>query len=263
MENNCTKNSVTFESVKELIESVSTLTAGYHSDRFESYIDNAIEKASKRTHQSQDLNELFAALAKAQGEMAVSGLHNENPYFKNRYASLADIVKASRPVLAKNGLCVTQQLLAGDDGQLMLRTLLGHSSGQWMETKVRISPAKNDVQALGSYITYMRRYSYAALVGVVAADEDDDGERAMVEAREIIAKGPALQPKYDPREQSFETITREQLEMLEYELQEAPDLAEEVLEKMRLQSLADMPKSKFGAAMERIRDIKLKRKGIK
>lgn len=263
MENNYTKSAGTFESVKDLIESISTLTAAHHSERFEQYIENALEKAAKRTHQTEYLNELFGALAKAQGEMAVSGLNNENPYFKSKYASLADIVKASRPVLAKNGLCVTQQLLAGDDGQLILRTLLGHSSGQWMETRVRISPAKNDVQALGSYITYMRRYSYAALVGVVATDEDDDGECAMVEAREIIAKGPSLQPKYDPREQSFDTITREQLEMLEYELAEAPDLAEEVLEKMRLQSLADMPKSKFGAAIERIRDIKLKRKGLK
>ncbi len=81
----------------------------------------------------------------------------------------------------------------------------------------------------------------------------------MVDAREIIAKGPSN--KYNPKEQSYETITKEQLEELELELQGYPDIAEEVLSKMRLQSLADLPKSKFQVSVQRIREIKQIREG--
>lgn len=212
---------------------------------------------------SENLNELFAALAKAQAEMSIAGLTNENPYFKSKYADLAEVVRASRPALTKNGLCVTQQVIINEDGQSLLHTTLGHVSGQWIMTKMRIIPPKNDIQTLGSYITYLRRYSYAALIGVVAGGEDDDGEVAMVEARQVMAKGTSLNTKYDPKQQTSETITKEQLEELEYELSEYPDLAENVMDGLRIQSLADMPKSKFLAAINRVREIKNMRNGKK
>lgn len=252
-----------FEQINNLIESVGTITARHFNERVEEIIHQATAKAKQNETHSWDRAELFAALAKAQGEMLVAGLNQQNPYFKSKYADLADIVRASRPALTKNGLCVTQQLVPNDDGQFILHTILGHTSGQWIESRVRIIPAKNDIQSLASYITYMKRYSYASLVGVVASGEDDDAEVAMVSAREIVAKGPSLQPKYDPREQSPDVITKEQLEEILYELQEYPDLAEEVMDKMRIQSLADIPKSKFMISLTRIREIKGLRNGNK
>jgi hypothetical protein len=216
-------------------------------------------KPEKEPTRSFQINELMAALAKAQGEMEIAGLHNENPYFKSKYADLATIVRASRPALTKNGLAVVQQILPNDDGQSMLHTILGHSSGQYIETRMRIVPPKNDIQTLGSYITYLRRYSYASIVGCVAGNEDDDGEVAMVDARQMVAKGPST--KYNPKQSSFETVTKEQLDELEYELEEYPDLAEEIMDKMQIQSLADLPKSKYGVSIRRIREIKAARNG--
>ena len=210
---------------------------------------------------SAELNELFTALSKAQSEMEVADLNGENPYFKSRYADLASIVSASRPYLTKNGLSVIQQIIPTEDGQNILHTKLGHSSGQWIESRLRIVPPKNDIQTLGSYLTYLRRYTYAAIVGCISGDEDDDGEVAMIEARQIVAKGPSAKTKYDPKAESYETITKEQLEELEYELQEHTDLAEEVLDRLRIQSLADMPKSKFRVSIQRIREIKQAREG--
>jgi hypothetical protein len=205
---------------------------------------------------SSELKDLFTALAKAQLEMQTAGLRSENPYFKSRYADMAEIVRVSRPFLAKNGLSVIQQILPNDDGASILHTKLCHLSGQWLETRMRIVPAKTDIQSLASYITYLRRYSYAAIVGVVASDEDDDGEVAMVDSRDIIAKGPSI--KYNPKERdSYETVSKDQLAELEYELAGHPDLAEEVLTKMRIQSLADLPKSKFRVSIDRIRELKL------
>jgi len=203
---------------------------------------------------SDALNELSAALAKAQAEMMVAGMNAENPYFKVKYADLAAIIKASRPALTKHNLAVIQQLLPNDDGQNILHTILLHASGQWIESRMRVVPPKNDIQTLGSYITYLKRYAYASLIGVVSSHEDDDGEVAMVEARQIIAKGPST--KYNPKQESYDTISKDQLDELEYELQEYPDLADEIMDKMRLQSLADMPKSKYMVSLQRIREIK-------
>lgn len=204
---------------------------------------------------SADLKELFAALAKAQAEMNTAGLSNVNPFFKSKYADLAEIVKASRPALTKNGLSVIQQIMPNEDGQSILHTILSHSSGQWIETRMRITPPKPDVQTLGSYITYIRRYSYAALVGVVVCDEDDDGEIAVATERTTTIKGTAP-TNYKPKEQSYEVITKEQLEELNYELNGYPDIAETVLEKLHLQTLADMPKTQYSISIRRIREIK-------
>jgi len=212
-------------------------------------------------HRSEYINELSSALAKAQSEMPTAGLRSENPYFKSSYADLAEIVRVSRPYLTKNGLSVTQQILTNDDGGTVLHTILMHSSGQWIETCMRVLPPKNDIQTLGSYITYLRRYTYAALVGVVAADEDDDGEKAQAVHRETFAKGVALNTKYNPREESAEVVTKEQLEELEYELAEYPDICEMILEGLKIQSLADMPKTKYSASIRRVREIKQVRSG--
>jgi hypothetical protein len=210
---------------------------------------------------SKDLNELFAALAKAQIEMNTASLNSENPYFKTRYSDLCEIVRASRPCLAKNGLSVIQQILTNCDGQSVLHTILGHVSGQYIETQMRIVPPKADVQSLGSYLSYLRRYSYAALVGVTSSNEDDDGEIAVFQDRDKMQKATSVNTKYNPREESYQTVSKDQLEELEYELAEYPDIASEILEKMKLQHLADLPKSKYMVSLQRIREIKQLRNG--
>jgi len=210
---------------------------------------------------SEEIHELCSALAKAQAEFKIAGRDNTNPFYSSSYADLSSIVKASRAPLAKNGLAVTQQIIHNEVGQNILHTLLSHSSGQWIESRVRIVPPKADIQSFGSYVTYLRRYSYAALVGVVASDEDDDGEAAVHESRQNFDKGTKLNHKYNPKKGSPETITKEQLEELRYELGEHTDLAEEILEKMKLHTLSDMPKEKFLPAIRRVRQIVQKREG--
>jgi hypothetical protein len=131
-------------------------------------------QSNKREHSSAERNELFAALAKAQGEMHTAGLTNSNPFFKSKYADLAGIVGASRPALTKNGLAIIQLIQLREDGKSSLISILGHSSGQYISSEMVLAPIKNDPQGMGSAITYARRYAYAALVGVVVSDEDDD-----------------------------------------------------------------------------------------
>ena len=218
-------------------------------------------KIEPNPYRSTEIKELAVALAKAQGEMPVAGLNKQNPYFKSSYADLTSIVSASRPSLAKYGLSVVQNILRNEDGQSILHTILLHSSGQYIESRMIINPPKIDIQTVSSFTTYLKRMAYASLVGVVTGDEDDDGEVAVAEHREVFAKGTALNTKYNPRE-TGETITKEQLQELEYELAEYPDIAEDMLTKMQLQSIADLPKSKYHAAITRVREIKNRRNGV-
>jgi len=212
---------------------------------------------------SAEIKDLALSLAKAQAEMPVAGLNKNNPYFKSAYADLQSIVAASRPSLTKNGLSVTQQIVHHEDGQSWLYTTLWHISGQWLQSRVRVVPVKNDIQAISSHTTYLKRMCYASLIGVVAGDEDDDGEAAVATTRETFAKGTALNTKYNPKENRAEVITKEQLEEANYELAEYPDICEMVLDGLKIQSLADIPKAKYMAAMSRIRSIKNMRNGVK
>lgn len=128
---------------------------------------------------SQSLDKLYAALAKAQLDMLPAKTSSSNPYFKSKYADLASIVKASRGALATNGLAVIQRIVRNGSAGMTLLTRLCHASGQWIESSMTVNPPKQDIQSLGSYLTYLRRYTYSSIVGVVASEEDDDAEAAI------------------------------------------------------------------------------------
>ena len=229
------------------------------SSKIDKIAAQALIASPEQQYRSAELKDLFAAMAKAQSEMQIASLNKQNPYFKSRYADFAEVVRASRPALTKNGLAVFQEIKVTEDGQSILHTLLSHASGQWIESRMRIIPPKNDIQSISSYVTYLKRLCYTSLIGVAVGDEDDDGEIAMATARQIIAKGPSN--AYNPKEQSYETITKEQLEELEYELAAIPDYAEEILDGFKLQSLADMPRNKYHVTVTRVRQIKGIRNG--
>lgn len=124
---------------------------------------------------SQSIGKLAGALAKAQGMIRGAVKDSQNPYFKSSYADLASVWDACREALSKCELAVIQTTEPDEKG-IVVVTTLAHSSGEWMRGKLRVIPAKNDAQAIGSVITYMRRYALAAMVGI--AQVDDDGNAA-------------------------------------------------------------------------------------
>jgi len=126
---------------------------------------------------SPEIKDLAAALVKAQAAMPTAKKDKANPFFKSSYADLASVWHACREPLTKNGLAVIQttDLI---EGVLTLETTLVHTSGQWISGRLPIVATKNDPQAQGSALSYGKRYALAAMVGVVAEDEDDDAEGA-------------------------------------------------------------------------------------
>ena len=126
---------------------------------------------------SDELKNLAKALAKFQADIKDPARDKDNPYFKSKYVALDGLLDAVRPVLAANGLSFIQSPVS--NGQDMgVATLLMHDSGEWIESDpFMLHAVKNDPQAGGSAITYARRYSLSAVLGV-AWDDDDDANMA-------------------------------------------------------------------------------------
>jgi hypothetical protein len=156
---------------------------------------------------SDTINELAAALAKAQGQMRAASKDAKNPHLGNTYATLSSIIEAAKEPLSANGLAFSQILSQGDGG-LVLETILMHASGQWLQSEVLVTAQAgnrgvNEVQQLGSSLTYYKRYALTALLGISISEEDDDGNAAIQPARKQQPRqertDQAPQPKQDSR----------------------------------------------------------------
>lgn len=152
--------------------------------------------------QSEQIDKLTEALAKAQGTIKNAVLNKVNPHFRSKYADLAAIFDAVRKPLADNGLIVTQTTEIREGG-FVLVTMLAHSSGQWIRSEYPL-PSTGKPQEIGSALTYARRYSLSAIAGI-AADEDDDANAAQDSGQKIDARGvaprkeaPPIQPPSHP-----------------------------------------------------------------
>lgn len=157
--------------------------------------------------QSEVINELAAALSKAQGEMQAAIKDKINPFFKSSYADLGSVWDAARPVLSKYGLCVMQTTEMIPEGKIIMVTTLAHTSGQWMKSFLPLNPAKNDSQGIGAAITYLRRYSLSAIVGVVC-DEDDDGETSVGRGKTQENTQPQAQINQNIKQEKTYTVEK-------------------------------------------------------
>lgn len=122
---------------------------------------------------SGEIGELASALAAAQAELSPASKNAQNPHLKNRYADIAAVYEAIRETLPKHGLSVSQ-IIMPHESKARVRTLLMHKSGQWLASECLMPLDRNGgPQGMGSAITYARRYSLSAIVGVVSEDDDD------------------------------------------------------------------------------------------
>lgn len=128
--------------------------------------------------QSEHIGQLATALAAAQGTLTLPKKNREvkiktqgQGEYKFEYTTLDAMIEHVRDILTTNGLWFVQTTEVIEGGNI-LRTMLTHSSGEWIAGTMRIPPA-NRMQETGSALTYLRRYALAALLGI-ASEEDDD-----------------------------------------------------------------------------------------
>ncbi len=147
-------------------------------------------------NQSESVDLLAASLALAMRDTKNPTFDAVNPHFKNRYATLGAHLDAVRRAFPSHGLSVIQGVETPDASRVVVTTRILHASGQWIESSLAQSLGSNaKVQDLGSAVTYLRRYSIAAMCGIVG-DEDDDGESDRSSRdRAIAAPAPPTPPK--------------------------------------------------------------------
>jgi hypothetical protein len=128
----------------------------------------------KKTKAQEPFN-LRAEFIAVQAEMRAVQKDRENPFFRSNYATLLAIVTMLKPILAKHGLAYTQTVENGN----MVTRIFGDGDGQ-IESSIPFACDSKDPQKVGSYVSYLRRYSLSAAFGVVVAEDetDDDGNKA-------------------------------------------------------------------------------------
>jgi len=137
---------------------------------------------------SQSTSKLFTAMLGVQREIKGLGKRQDNPFFKSKYADLHDVTEAIKGPTLNNGILYIQMWTrSGDEHMVTVETLVSHpESGEWMKfissmyVKDHLNP-----QAIGSCVTYAKRYSLTGLFAL--APEDDDGNRA-AGIKAVIAK---------------------------------------------------------------------------
>ena len=162
---------------------------GQYLQRLENIINEEKPKSLLNQFQiyhSDELNELFDAMGKAQGEMGKLISNETNPFYKAKYPTLDNVIDVYREPLAKNGLTFMQWSLSG--GKML--NWLGHSSGQYIANveELRIKDPSNP-QAHGSSYSYLRRYSAMGVMGLGKASQDDDGNVASQAPNQGGSKG--------------------------------------------------------------------------
>lgn len=120
---------------------------------------------------SSSVSNLFAALSKFQGDL--QPVLKKNHGHRHKYADINAVLDAIRPLLKEHELSISQHPHADEHGNQCLMTILGHSSGEWMSSSMKIIHDPQDIQSFGGSITYQRRYALVSILGI--EQEDDDG----------------------------------------------------------------------------------------
>lgn len=209
---------------------------------------------------SKELNELFSALSKAQGEMKTAGKGCHNPQYNSYYADWETVKEVSREPLANNGLAVSQPIIQLEKNYKVVYTVLGHSSGQFIASTWHINPKEKEkkdgklmpitVQSEGGEVTYIKRYAYASIIGLsIGADDDGNSATGYVqsERRSNTSNDYA----------SGNTMTLDQIKNLEQAIAGLGNeqwIRARILEFNEVGSLAELPASKYMAVFKFIAD---------
>lgn len=164
--------------------------------------------------------ELYTALSNFQGEaleVPKTRTANITATRSYQYADLNDILKITQPVLKKHGLGVTQIIKTDTDGVTWLTTRLFHVHGAFIESDLVLPlGGQAKAQEIGSAVTYMRRYAYTALLGIVS-DDDDDGSSAS-DQHQTIRPGNVLREPVKPATPTIGKTQHTQGELLPYDI---------------------------------------------
>lgn len=206
---------------------------------------------------SVDINMIMGALAKAQGSYKKLIANEDSP--AGKFANLEAILEATKEGRSANNLAFYQyiKLLDEGSGAALLRTILGHDSGQWIASTARVVIGKTDRQN-GNSIEFHKRMHACTILGIAPSKTDpllfdDNGEEQF---EKYIVEGLRKDDSKLPKEAREEVITKERYDDLMHELNGFEDIARGIMEKYNIESLADLPNSEYHRTVASIRRIK-------
>jgi hypothetical protein len=143
---------------------------------------------------SESVAKIAQSLAKAHRNVKHATKDSKNPHFRNDYASLESVIDATKQALLDQEVVVIQGI---GDAESTLTTRLQHISGEFIETECRLVLSKQDMQGLGSAITYARRYALAAIMNISQADDDGNDASNRPAPRQEPKKRKNVEPVSD------------------------------------------------------------------
>ena len=201
---------------------------------------------------SEQIDALAKAWVQALGEMTdvVKTQTVSTGQYAYTYATLADALQMARPILLRHGLALSQSV-AGDGDDVVVFTSVVHESGQWVTSEGLRLPAGKTAQQTGSAVTYARRYSLMAFLGL--ASEDDDGAGASPRnTPSATTRKPGKAVRGDSRGQSGQSRTVEESEiraMMVALPDERRKVVREAFRETFGSGLADLDVSRHGEAL--------------
>lgn len=133
-------------------------------------------------------DKILPKILKVKAELGSVMKKADNPFFKSKYADLNAHIDAVEPLLQKQGLILLQPTCRDANGSYVRTIIMDSESGQFIAAELGLVLTKNDMQGMGSAVTYARRYTLGALLAMQA--EDDDGNVASDMGRKPVAKKP-------------------------------------------------------------------------
>jgi hypothetical protein len=206
-------------------------------------------------HSSPEIGNIAPAVVKALGELSdvPKGREAKIPTktgasYGYRYADLADALSMVRPILAKHGLVVMQNASNPDPDSVAIMTMLLHTSGEWMMFSPLVLPNGRTAQETGSAITYGRRYSLLAVLGLAA--EDDDGASAAPRQSRPATNRQTERPAPAPKKPTPPSPEEDEIRRMlaEVNTETAKTIKSEFMSEFG--KLADLPKDKVSEARD-------------
>jgi hypothetical protein len=146
---------------------------------------------------SESTKHLAGALLAFQGYVSGVKRDAQNPHFRNRYATLENVIDTARPALQECGVAFIQAPGAIVDGSLEITTRLTHAeTGEWMQSTMHMPLGKRDPQGAGSATTYGLRYSLMAMLGLPPTDDDDGNATLERKPKSLSSAATTVETKY-------------------------------------------------------------------
>ena len=210
---------------------------------------------------SESIQNLSNAMAEFQKKIKQPLKDANNPFFKSQYVPLENVVEAITETGSPLGISFMQFASSDETGSIEVATLVMHSTGEYIEfPPVRMKPESNKPQAVGSAITYAKRYALSAIFGITS-DKDDDGNEATG-----LNKPVEKQPKQQAKQQVTQDDATGKIEKYWTELEKlGVDVAEVkkyLCDKHKVGKLVDIPVSQLLGELKVIYVKKSKDKGV-